>query len=91
MQLFLVRVDRKRAPLLNASLFLLGFVTELRNETRDQLAEMCSNGSGGFLDQIAARQKPVVGVIGDQSSDISIQVHSFRGKLPQCDAASRCE
>ena len=62
----------KRAPFLNA--FLLGFVTELQNETRDQLAEMCSNESSKFLDGIASRQKPVVGVIGDQSSDISIQV-----------------
>ncbi|XP_046635504.1 metabotropic glutamate receptor 2-like isoform X2 [Daphnia pulicaria] len=53
------------------------FVTRIQEEKRIQL-EACSAGSSDdLLAKLTSPQKPVVGVIGDQSSDITIQVTSL--------------
>ena len=55
----------------------IGFVTRIYEEKRNQL-EACSAGSSDeLLAKLTGPQKPVVGVIGDQSSDITIQVNNF--------------
>ena len=53
-------------------------MTRIREEKRDQLLEACAAGLGRpeLFDQIVGPPKPVVGVIGDQSSDITIQVNT---------------
>ena len=49
-------------------------MTRIQEEKRIQL-EACSAGSSDdLLAKLVSPQKPVVGVIGDQSSDITIQV-----------------
>ncbi|XP_045024891.1 metabotropic glutamate receptor 3 isoform X3 [Daphnia magna] len=55
------------------------FLTRIQEEKRDQL-EACSAGTATAsetLAELTGIQKPVVGVIGDQSSDITIQVTSL--------------
>ena len=49
----------------------------MQEKKRDQLLEACSGsglGTTDLLENLVGQQKPVVGVIGDQSSDITIQV-----------------
>ena len=61
------RIDNDVLPFL-----VIGFMVKMHNNQNF----MCTNGSSSMegFSKIVGQQPPVVGVIGDQSSDVTIQV-----------------
>ena len=64
----------------------------MQEKKRDQLLEACSGsglGTTDLLENLVGQQKPVVGVIGDQSSDITIQVIERKASAVYCMGVKR--